>query len=476
MSEQGDLVTKIDVIPDLAGLDSFDAAIERAIGKVNQLDAAIKRVNNLKPASPYAPRNTAAAPSVATTAAVATIAATGANLITRTPLADTVRKEAQKVARAAAEGVGAGVGEKISIPASNLYRLPRSNEFGGYLPPPPRNPSAGGIVPPLGGNPAGGLNSHNSGGAAVGASRRGFNVFGDGNADQFNVTGRVVYLEGADVLHELSTAQESQVVPAIASIKNQYNKFFMCMTTSRNLTIQKAIADWVESQIDKMGVFIDDYTSSTWATDSITKYLHDKNLSGSFAISTKKPKNFLDAAIAGRCLVMQPGSETWALKTLNGVMSDDFTETDYQKIIALNGNTFEDYGSGVTVTYPGTCGDGESIEVVRFAYWQADRMQKDLATLFVNRNKVGHDMPGYEVVCNKMESSLKAGQSAGGIIENFTDENGDLIRGFEVFRPTMAEVSAVQRIKGDLIVKFQFYLRHAIKHVDAIGTGMTYGI
>lgn len=296
------------------------------------------------------------------------------------------------------------------------------------------------------------------------------------NADQFNVTGRVVYLEGADVLHELSTAQESQVVPAIASIKNQYNKFFMCMTTSRNLTIQKAIADWVESQIDKMGVFIDDYTSSTWATDSITKYLHDKNLSGSFAISTKKPKNFLDAAIAGRCLVMQPGSETWALKTLNGVMSDDFTETDYQKIIALNGNTFEDYGSGVTVTYPGTCGDGESIEVVRFAYWQADRMQKDLATLFVNRNKIGHDMPGYEVVCNQMESSLKAGQSAGGIIENFTDENGDLIRGFEVFRPTMAEVSAVQRIKGDLTVKFQFYLRHAIKHVDAIGTGMTYGI
>ncbi|VDY42083.1 Protein of uncharacterised function (DUF3383) [Salmonella enterica subsp. enterica serovar Daytona] len=164
------------------------------------------------------------------------------------------------------------------------------------------------------------------------------------------------------------------------------------------------------------------------------------------------------------------------LKTLNAAQADDFTETDYQKIQALNGNTFEDYGSGITVTYPGTCGDGESIEVVRFCYWQADRMQKDLATLFVNRNKIGHDMPGYEVVCNKMESSLKAGQTAGGIIENFTDENGDLIRGFEVVRPTMAEVSATQRIKGDLTVKFKFYLRYAIKHVDAIGSAMTYGI
>ncbi|EFR0353755.1 DUF3383 family protein [Salmonella enterica] len=301
-------------------------------------------------------------------------------------------------------------------------------------------------------------------------------VADSGAEGQFLVDGRIVYLEGAEVIHKSSTALSSAVSSAVAAIKNQYNKFFMSMTTSRDLSIQKAIADWTESQIDKMAVFIDDYSSSTWATDSITKYIHDKNMAGSFAVSTKREKNFLDAALAGRCLVMQPGSETWALKTLNAAQADDFTETDYQKIQALNGNTFEDYGSGITVTYPGTCGDGESIEVVRFCYWQADRMQKDLATLFVNRNKIGHDMPGYEVVCNKMESSLKAGQTAGGIIENFTDENGDLIRGFEVVRPTMAEVSATQRIKGDLTVKFKFYLRYAIKHVDAIGSAMTYGI
>ncbi|EKM5939828.1 DUF3383 family protein [Salmonella enterica] len=301
-------------------------------------------------------------------------------------------------------------------------------------------------------------------------------VADSGAEGQFLVDGRIVYLEGAEVIHKSSTALSSAVSSAVAAIKNQYNKFFMSMTTSRDLSIQKAIADWTESQIDKMAVFIDDYSSPTWATDSITKYIHDKNMAGSFAVSTKREKNFLDAALAGRCLVMQPGSETWALKTLNAAQADDFTETDYQKIQALNGNTFEDYGSGITVTYPGTCGDGESIEVVRFCYWQADRMQKDLATLFVNRNKIGHDMPGYEVVCNKMESSLKAGQTAGGIIENFTDENGELIRGFEVVRPTMAEVSATQRIKGDLTVKFKFYLRYAIKHVDAIGSAMTYGI
>ncbi|HGG3012742.1 TPA: tape measure protein [Salmonella enterica subsp. enterica serovar Muenchen] len=149
--QSADLVTKIDVIPELEGLNSFDAAIERAIAKVNQLDAAIKRVNNLKPASPYAPTSTASMPSAATTAAVATIAATGANLVSRTPLADTVRKEAQKVARAAVEGTASGITEKISIPASNLYRLPHNYEFGGFLPPPGTGRSGGGFnVPPSG--------------------------------------------------------------------------------------------------------------------------------------------------------------------------------------------------------------------------------------------------------------------------------------------------------------------------------------
>ncbi|MGF7449568.1 DUF3383 family protein, partial [Klebsiella michiganensis] len=47
---------------------------------------------------------------------------------------------------------------------------------------------------------------------------------------QFLVDGRIVYLEGADVVHAKSTALAAGVSAAIAAIKNQYNKFFMCMT------------------------------------------------------------------------------------------------------------------------------------------------------------------------------------------------------------------------------------------------------
>lgn len=133
--QSADLVTKIDVIPDLDGLNSFDAAIDKAIAKVNQLDAAIKRVNNLKPASPYAPSSASTAPTAAATAAIATVAATGTNLIARTPLAETVRRESQKVARAAVQGLGNGIG---------LPLLGGGGSGGGGLLLPPR---AGGFNP-----------------------------------------------------------------------------------------------------------------------------------------------------------------------------------------------------------------------------------------------------------------------------------------------------------------------------------------
>ncbi|HHG2740465.1 TPA: tape measure protein [Klebsiella pneumoniae] len=134
--QSADLVTKIDVIPDLDGLNSFDAAIDKAIAKVNQLDAAIKRVNNLKPASPYAPSSASTAPTAATAAAIATVAATGTNLIARTPLAETVRRESQKVARAAVQGMGSGIGLPLLGGGGS--------GGGGLLLPPPR---AGGFNP-----------------------------------------------------------------------------------------------------------------------------------------------------------------------------------------------------------------------------------------------------------------------------------------------------------------------------------------
>lgn len=302
----------------------------------------------------------------------------------------------------------------------------------------------------------------------------------ENNATLYQVEGRIVFVTGADVSVGYSVVKADSFTDVITAIKRQNNNWFMSFTTSRNPSLLTQIADWTEAQIDKMAALIDDggaiySTNPPWPLGGITQYLFDKEYAGSFATTTRIDSNYLDAAQAGRCLTMQPGSETWALKTLSGVVADNFDETDYQTITAINGNTFEDYGSGVIVTYPGTCGDGESIEVVRFCYWLSDYMQKNLATFAINQKKVAYAPSGIELVCKNMEASLKTGQDNGGILENFTDGD-NYVRGFTVTRPTMGQITAAQQIKGNLQVPFQFYLAYAIKHVDGIGTALTWGM
>ncbi|MGK0743563.1 tape measure protein [Yokenella regensburgei] len=107
MTEQTkELVTKVDVQPDLAGLVAFEAEIDRAIVKVNQLDNAIKRVNELRPTSRYAPpvNNPGA-----TAAAAGLSAGLGANLVSRGALAPLVRKASENVAKNAVTTAATGV-------------------------------------------------------------------------------------------------------------------------------------------------------------------------------------------------------------------------------------------------------------------------------------------------------------------------------------------------------------------------------
>lgn len=101
-----ELVTKLDVQPDLAGVSAFEESIKRAREEVKKLDAAIKKTNELRPASRYAPPvNNPKATAVA--AGLST--GLGSNLVSRTSLAPLVNNAAKEVAKNAAQTAATGV-------------------------------------------------------------------------------------------------------------------------------------------------------------------------------------------------------------------------------------------------------------------------------------------------------------------------------------------------------------------------------
>lgn len=142
MTEQTkELVTKVDVQPDLAGLIAFEREIDRAINQVNKLDTAIKHVGELRPASRYSPpvNNPRA-----TVAAAGLSAGLGANLVNRGALAPLVRKASQDVAKNAAQTAATGVNLAIEDMRGRMVSGRIGSAGGGIIPHSGVNWSGGG--------------------------------------------------------------------------------------------------------------------------------------------------------------------------------------------------------------------------------------------------------------------------------------------------------------------------------------------
>lgn len=180
MTEQTqELVTKVDVQPDLSGLVAFESEIDRATAKVNELNRAIKRVNELRPSSPYAPpvNNPGA-----TAAAAGLSAGLGANLVSRGALAPYVRKAAEETAKKAAGVASQGVNNALEAISGRALALP---------------PGGAGRIEFFGGNGGGGSSGHTgadwSNGRAGGLARTDDfrrNPFNRFNFDESNFGGQ----------------------------------------------------------------------------------------------------------------------------------------------------------------------------------------------------------------------------------------------------------------------------------------------
>lgn len=128
------------------------------------------------------------------------------------------------------------------------------------------------------------------------------------------------------------------------------------------------------------------------------------------------PSDFLDAGISGRCLPLDPGSETWALKTLSGVDPVILTTTHKTNLFDKYANTYYTI-AGVNITNKGKVGTGEYIDVVRFIDWLTARMgERIFGTLASPANpKVPYTDAGIALIAGNVSAQLQEGVAVGGL-------------------------------------------------------------
>lgn len=169
---------------------------------------------------------------------------------------------------------------------------------------------------------------------------------------------------------------------------------------------------------------------------------------------------YADAALAGKCLPFDPGSETWAFKTLAGVSAVDLTDTQRTNALAKYVNVYETL-AGVNVTNQGKVSGNEWIDVIRFRDWLEARMSEEIFGALANAKKIPFTDGGISVIEGIIRAQLRAGVVAGGLAEDPAPV---------VTVPLAADVSssdkAARRLTG---VKFDATLAGAIQAVEIDG-------
>lgn len=227
-----------------------------------------------------------------------------------------------------------------------------------------------------------------------------------------------------------------------------------------------AAAGWVEANEKLYIPMIVDTIVETQvfsgATD-IVKDLYTLGYARTAALFKRSAHYFADAAWFGRCLSLDPGSETWMFKTLSGIPFDIFTGTQKNNVEQKRGNIYLQY-AGASITETGITSSGEFIDTIRFRDWLKQQIQADCFLALKNSNKVPYTDEGIAIIETALRAVLDRGVAAGGIVRgSYTvtapkvsaaapaDKAARILRGMK-FKATLAGAIHKIVVQGEIIL------------------------
>jgi hypothetical protein len=268
------------------------------------------------------------------------------------------------------------------------------------------------------------------------------------------------------------TGDSATVSADLTAILDVDADWYGLVLAERTKAIQLSAAAWAETTeklfntaSSEAGILV------SGTTDDLFSQLRALGYNRTAAIySANAGTEFPDAALAGRCLTIQSGSETWALKSLSGITSDNLTSTQRATVHAKGGNTFDFYQTGLTLTAPGKVMSGEWIDVIRFRDWLKDQIQVNMVTMMIGRDKVPYTDAGIQLCVNNLRATLAEGHRVGGIAPDELDATGANVPGFTITYPKAADVSSAVKATRTLALSFKARLAGAIHATTITGT------
>ena len=227
-------------------------------------------------------------------------------------------------------------------------------------------------------------------------------VAADVAGDLWSYTNLTPSIEITDVTTDGGVAAD------FAAVLAEYDDFYGVCLDSQAPAENQALAAAVEAQkmIFSASEFSHDNGDSGSTTD--TAYVISNNAyDRSFITFCQDAHAHAGAAWLGRCLPTDPGSITWAFKTLAGVPAGTPNATFETALLAKRGNSYRNTG-GVNITYEGTTGSS-FIDITRTKDWAEARVKEAVFGGLVNADKIPFTDNGGSVIKGLILGALEQG-------------------------------------------------------------------
>jgi hypothetical protein len=179
-----------------------------------------------------------------------------------------------------------------------------------------------------------------------------------------------------------------------------------------------AVAGAIEAKKKVFATSSADTDIKTTATDDLFSQLQALTYQRTFGLwSADADTNYPEAAWVGYQLQEQPGSNTWAYKTLSGFTVSKLSDTESKNIQDKNGNTYETVG-GLNTTVGGKMFGGEFIDIMVFVDWLEQRMKERLWFRMANSKKIPYTAAGAAIIEAEIRAQLNDGIRAGGLADS----------------------------------------------------------
>ena len=211
-------------------------------------------------------------------------------------------------------------------------------------------------------------------------------------------------------------SNDATVDAALNAIANENNDWYGIAVDQSLVSSFADVASWVETA-KKFAIFwitdVNAYDPSK-STDlaSVLKLANRNRSAVVWHATPAGGADYPDAAWMGEGFPYEPGTSTWAYKTLNGVTPDTLLASQETALKNKNCNYYMTVG-GVSITQEGKVASGEYIDIIIGTDWIEARLREAVYSALVNNRKIPYDDTGIAMIEGLVKGVLNEAASKG---------------------------------------------------------------